>query len=81
MPTRLNRVSVAMGSGAVPSTESPWRRQLGRQSKVHGPLGVQPGGVKDWDRCVRGTDQQVDLGAAEQDALGPRSTRSPITRR
>jgi hypothetical protein len=31
---------------------------------------VQPGGVENGDRRVLGSDEQVDLGAAEQDALG-----------
>jgi hypothetical protein len=57
------------------------RAGLGRQGEVHGPLGVQPGGVEHRDRCVLGADQQVELGAAQQDALGPRSTSAAITRR
>jgi len=57
------------------------RCSSGRQGQVHGALGMQPGVVEDRDRGVLWADEQVDLGAAQQDALGPRSTRPAITRR
>ena len=45
------------------------RRACHGEREVDRALGVQAGGVEDRHRRVVGADEQVDLGAAEQDAL------------
>jgi hypothetical protein len=51
------------------------------QGEVHGALGVQPGGVEDRDGGVFGPDEQVNLGATEQDAFGTPGGKSAMIRR
>ncbi len=40
------------------------------QRPIDGGLGMDQGGVKEWDRGMFGLHQQADLGAAQDDTLG-----------
>ena len=70
---RVHLPSVTETAQAIALFIRDWCGLTGRSAaerQLHGALGVQAGRVEHGDGRVAGPDEQVDLGAAEQDALG-----------